>query len=61
MRIFSFYIHDSRYSVPTLQIVSAEDEVQVRTLAQSRLDEAMAHLAIEVMEDDQPLFELTRE
>lgn len=61
MRIFSFYIHDSRYSVPTLQIVSAADEAQARALAQVRLDEAMAHLAIEVMEDDRTLFELTRE
>jgi hypothetical protein len=60
MRMFSFYIHDSRYSVPTLQIVPAEDEQRARQLAQERLDEAMAHLAVEVVEDDQRLFELRR-
>ncbi|HYE47573.1 MAG TPA: hypothetical protein VEA44_17540 [Caulobacter sp.] len=60
MRTFSFYIHDRRYSVPTLQIVDAPDEDHARELAQKRLDETMAHLAIEVVEDDQRLFELTR-
>ena len=60
MRIFSFYIHDSRYSVPTLQLVDALDEDCARELAQARLDETMAHLAIEVREDDNRLFELTR-
>ena len=60
MRIFSFYIHDSRYSIPTLQLVDAVDEDRARELAQARLDESMAHLAIEVREDDTRLFELTR-
>jgi len=60
VRIFSFYIHDTRYSVPTLQIVNAPDEDQAREIAQQRLDESMAHLAIEVVEDDRRLFELTR-
>jgi hypothetical protein len=61
MRMFSFYIHDSRYSVPTLQWVDASDEVRARELAQARLDESMAHLSVEVLEDDRPLFALTRE
>ena len=60
MRTFSFYIHDSRYSVPTLQLVNASDEDHARELAQQRLDETMAHLAIEVVEDDTRLFELSR-
>ena len=60
LRIFSFYIHDSRYSVPTLQLVDALDEDRARELAQARLDESMAHLAVEVREDDNRLFELTR-
>lgn len=60
LRIFSFYIHDSRYSVPTLQLVDAIDEDRARELAQARLDESMAHLAVEVREDDARLFELTR-
>jgi hypothetical protein len=61
VRIFSFYIHDSRYSVPTLQLVDASDEARARELAQARLDESMAHLRIEVLEDDRPLFAVSRE
>jgi len=60
LRIFSFYIHDSRYSVPTLQLFDAIDENRAGELAEVRLDESMAHLAIEVREDDNRLFELTR-
>ncbi len=60
MRIFSFYIHDGRYSVPTLQLFDAIDENRAGELAEVRLDESMAHLAIEVREDDNRLFELTR-
>jgi hypothetical protein len=60
MRMFSFYIYDSRYSVPTLQLVDALDEKRAREIAQARLDESMAHQAIEVREDDNRLFEVTR-
>jgi hypothetical protein len=46
--------------VPTLQLFDAIDENRAGELAQVRLDESMAHLAIEVREDDNRLFELTR-
>jgi hypothetical protein len=61
LRTFSFYIHDQRYSVPTLQIVTVRDEERARELAQQRLAEGEHHLAIEVVEDQVELFRLERQ
>jgi hypothetical protein len=61
MRLFSFYIHDRRYSVPTLQIVPARDEDRARELARQRLEESDDHLSVEVSEEDTDVFHLTRE
>lgn len=58
VRTFSFYIHDVRYSAPTLQLVQAPDEDAVRRRAQAWLDESDHHQAIEVFEDDQPVLSL---
>jgi hypothetical protein len=58
VRTFSFYIHDVRYSAPTLQLVQAPDEAEARRRAQAWLDESDHHLAIEVFEDDQPVLRL---
>lgn len=60
MRTFSFYIHDRRYSVPTLQIVTVRDEIRARELAQQRLEEGDYHLAVEVLEGQTELFRLDR-
>lgn len=56
VRTFSFYIHDTRYSVPTLKLVQALDEGEARLQAMALLDESAHHNAIEVLEDDRPLF-----
>lgn len=61
MRTFSFYIHDRRYSVPTLQLVTVRDEERARELARQRLDETEEHLAVEVVEGQTELFRLSRE
>ncbi|MDO9472721.1 MAG: hypothetical protein Q7J28_06660 [Caulobacter sp.] len=61
MRTFSFYIHDQRYSVPTLQIVTVRDEERARELAQQRLYEGEHHLAVEVVEGQDELFRLERQ
>jgi len=61
VRTFSFYIHDKRYSVPTLQIVTVRDEARARELAQQRLDEGDHHLAVEVVEGQTELFRLDRQ
>jgi len=61
MRTFSFYIHDKRYSVPTLQIVTVRDEERARELAQQRLYEGEHYLAVEVVEGQDELFRLERQ
>ena len=60
LRTFSFYIHDKRYSVPTLQIVTVRDEDRARELALQRLAEGEHHLAVEVVEGQTELFRLER-
>lgn len=61
MRTFVFFIHDRRYSVPTLHIVAAPDEAAARALATQRLDETPHHLAIDVLEGATELFRLCRD
>lgn len=61
MRTFSFFIHDRRYSVLTLSLVSALDEAGARALAWQRLEETDDHLAIEVTEGSTELFRLGRD
>lgn len=58
VRTFSFYIHDARYSVPTLKLVQASNEREARLQAQAWLDESAHHEAIEVLEDERALFRL---
>lgn len=60
MRTFSFYIHDRRYSVPTLHIVTVRDEDRARELAQQRLEDGDHHLVVEVLEGQTELFRLER-
>jgi hypothetical protein len=60
MRTFLFLINDRRYSVPTLNIVTAPDEATARALAQQRLDETDHHFAVEVLDGSKELFRLCR-
>lgn len=60
MRTFAFFIHDSRYSVPTLHWADFHHEEDARVQAQGRLDESPYHLAVEVLEDETPLFRVDR-
>lgn len=59
MRDFVFHIHDDRYSVPTLAIVTAASEARARELALSQLEESH-HTAVEVYEADRQLFRVER-
>ena len=56
VRTFSFYIHDVRYSVPTLKLVQAADEGEARLQALALLDESVHHSAVEVLEEERTLF-----
>ena len=55
-RTFEFYIDDDRYSVPTLQIVTADDDDDARKLAEGLLRNGPHYLSIEVCELTVPLF-----
>jgi hypothetical protein len=58
VRTFSFYIHDVRYSAPTLKLAQAANEVDARRKAQAWLEESDHHQVIEVFEDDRPVLRL---
>jgi hypothetical protein len=60
MRIFSFFLEDDRYSVPSLEFVSVETVAGAKKLAAARLASSAHHVRIEVREDDRSVFELLR-
>ena len=51
MQTFSFFIHDQRYAVPTLQFVLVKDEARARELARRELMSSDHHLAVEVRDE----------
>lgn len=48
MRTYSYFIHDDRYSVPTLQFAVVPDEDRARELARLQLMSSPHYLSIEV-------------
>lgn len=50
--IYTIYIEDDRYSVPTIDILSADDDGHARVLAQGRLVSSPHYLSVEAWEDD---------
>lgn len=56
MRDFSFHIHDDRYSVPTLEFVTASSEGRARELANERRGASKHRVAVDVHEGDRLLF-----
>ncbi|MDB5428976.1 MAG: hypothetical protein JWP35_92 [Caulobacter sp.] len=60
MREFMFYMTDGRYSTPTWFAAVLADEAGARDMARHRLDESPFHLAVDVVEDDELLFCVTR-
>jgi len=45
---FELFIHDERYSVPTLRLISANGEAEARTIAEAVLGEGPHHLGVEL-------------
>jgi hypothetical protein len=60
MRDYQFFLNDDRYSVPTLRLVAAEDDTRARRLADLCLRESPHHLAVEVCENGQVVFTVSR-
>jgi len=51
MRDFGFLIHDRRFAVPTLELVSVNNLDRAREPAKIRLAESPHHAVVDVLED----------
>jgi hypothetical protein len=56
VRSFEVYVHDDRYSVLTLHMISVKDESRAREIAEGLMAESAHHLGVEVAEDGRRLF-----
>jgi hypothetical protein len=56
MRTFSYFIHDDRYAVPTLQFAVVPDAERALELAKRQLMASRHHLSIEVHENGRAVF-----
>lgn len=48
MITFELFVHDDRYSVPTLHLVSVADEALARAAAEALLEASRHHLGVEL-------------
>ena len=55
MIAFELFVHDDRYSVPTLHLISADDERAARRAAQAMLRSSPHHLGVELCRDGELL------
>ncbi|MDB5480055.1 MAG: hypothetical protein JWO83_1108 [Caulobacteraceae bacterium] len=56
MRTFSLFITDTRYSVPTLALITVEDEQCAIELAKADLGRSEFHLAVELHDGKRAIF-----
>jgi hypothetical protein len=61
VKIYTLFIHDDRYSVPSLDAVSAADDRSAETLANARLDGSTHYSSIEIWEDERPVGTIARD
>jgi hypothetical protein len=52
LNVYTLYIEDDRYSVPTIDILQALDDAQALGLAAERLSASPHYLAVEVWADE---------
>lgn len=52
MKTYTLYIHDDRYSVPSLDAVTVRDDERALEVAKDRLASSPNYRLIEVWEDD---------
>jgi hypothetical protein len=55
MTTFEAFVHDDRYTVPTLHLVSATDEATARGLADELLRASPHHLGVELCRNGEQL------
>lgn len=51
MAAFEVFVHDDRYSVPTLHLISAADDSDARDAASALLGASPHHLGVELWRD----------
>ena len=52
MQVYTIYIEDDRYSVPTIDILLADDDTHAQVLAAGRLISSPHYTGVEVWQDD---------
>lgn len=58
MSTFEAFIHDDRYTVPTLHLVSAFDEAGARDAADALLRASAHHLGVELCRNGEQIVQL---
>lgn len=61
MPFYSIYIYDDRYSVPTLDVVVALDDVQATEMAVEKLSNSSHYLAVEIFEGERLVYKTHRD
>ena len=57
MRTFSLFTTDSRYSVPTLTLIEADDEKHAIAQALANLEKSIFHRAVELREGSVSIYQ----
>jgi hypothetical protein len=52
VKLFTLYVDDDRYSVPTLFTVDLQDDASAMTFASELLNSSPHYLAVEIWDDD---------
>ena len=60
MKSYVLYIHDDRYSVPTLDSITVDGDAPARRLAAERLASSPHYFRVELWEDDRLVEKLQR-
>ena len=56
MPLFEIFVEDDRYVVPTLHLLTVDDEAEVRAFAEQLLFESVHHRAVEALQGGVHLF-----
>ena len=57
MRTFSLFTIDTRYTVPTLTLLTVENEQRAIEQAQANLDQSEFHRAVELRDSEHMIFQ----
>jgi hypothetical protein len=52
LKVYTLYIYDDRYSVPTIDLLMADNDAEAEVAARERLAASPHHRAVAAFEDD---------